>query len=500
MSIALLLEMAVSGDPDRVAVVDGENRLTTTELSALASGGAAVVADAGVQHVAYVGTGGAMLPLLIFASARAAVPVTPLNYRLSAEGMRQLLDRLPCPLVVADDEYVDMVAGAGKRVLRSAEFLAAARAADPVEQFADPDDVGVVLFTSGTTSRPKAVELTHNNLTSYVTGTVEFASADPADAVLVCVPPYHIAGVGAALSNIYAGRKIVYLPRFDAREWVRLVRDEKVTTATVVPTMLDRIVAELEAAPTELPTLRNLAYGGSKVGLPLVRKTIELLPDVGLVNAYGLTETSSTIAVLTPDDHRVAYAADDASAARRLGSVGQPVPGIEVQIRSDDGEVLGPGETGELFVRGPQVSGRYAEIGSVLDADGWFPTRDLAMLDEEGYLYIGGRSDDTIIRGGENIAPAEIEDVLIEHPAVRAVAVVGLDDAQWGQIIVAVVVPESGAELHADDIRAFTHRALRGSRTPDRIEIVEQLPTTDSGKVLRREIIRELSENVRSTT
>jgi acyl-CoA synthetase (AMP-forming)/AMP-acid ligase II len=122
------------------------------------------------------------------------------------------------------------------------------------------------------------------------------------------------------------------------------------------------------------------------------------------------------------------------------------------------------------------------------------------MLDEEGYLYIGGRSDDTIIRGGENIAPAEIEDVLIEHPAVRAVAVVGLDDAQWGQIIVAVVVPESGAELHADDIRAFTHRALRGSRTPDRIEIVEQLPTTDSGKVLRREIIRELSENVRSTT
>jgi acyl-CoA synthetase (AMP-forming)/AMP-acid ligase II len=500
LSIALLLEMAVTCDPNRVAVVDRENRLTTADLSALASGGAALVADAGVQHVAYIGTGGAMLPTLLFASARAAVPVTPLNYRLSAEGLRQLLDRLPSTLVVADDCYVDMLAGAGKRVLRSEEFLAAARAAGPVEQFADPDDVGVVLFTSGTTSRPKAVELTHQNLTSYVTGTVEFASADPADAVLVCVPPYHIAGVGAALSNVYAGRKIVYLPRFDPREWVRLVRDEKVTTATVVPTMLDRIVSELEATPTELPTLRNLAYGGSKVGLPLVRKTIELLPDVGLVNAYGLTETSSTIAVLTPDDHRLAYAASDAATARRLGSVGQPVPGIEIQIRSEHGEVLGPGETGELFVRGPQVSGRYAEIGSVLDADGWFPTRDLAMLDEAGYLYIGGRSDDTIIRGGENIAPAEIEDVLIEHPAVHTVAVVGLDDPQWGQIIVAVVVPEPGVELRADDLQAFTHRALRGSRTPDRIEIVEQLPTTDSGKVLRREIIRELSENVRSTT
>jgi acyl-CoA synthetase (AMP-forming)/AMP-acid ligase II len=500
LSTALLLEMAVSGDPDRLAVIDRESRLTTTELSALASGGAAVIADSGGQHVAYVGTGGTMLPALIFASARAAVPFTPLNYRLSPEGLHQLLDRLPTALVVADDDYVDIVTGAGKQILRSGEFLAAARAADPVEQFADPDDVGIVLFTSGTTSRPKAVELTHNNLTSYVTGTVEFASAGAEDAALVCVPPYHIAGVGAALSNLYAGRKIVYLPRFDPREWVRLVREEKVTTATVVPTMLDRIVAELEAAPTELPTLRNLAYGGSKVGLPLVRRTMELLPDVGLVNAYGLTETSSTIAVLTPDDHRAAYAADDAAAARRLGSVGQPVPGIEVQIRSEDGSVLGPGETGELFVRGPQVSGRYTELGSVLDAEGWFPTRDLAMVDDDGYLFIGGRSDDTIIRGGENIAPAEIEDILIEHPAVREVVVVGLDDPQWGQIIVAVVVPEPDSELDADDLRAFAHKVLRGSRTPDRIAIVDQLLTTDTGKVLRREIIRELSENLRSAT
>jgi len=231
-----------------------------------------------------------------------------------------------------------------------------------------------------------------------------------------------------------------------------------------------------------------------------VRKTMELLPNVGLVNAYGLTETSSTIAVLTPDDHRAAYAAEDELVARRLGSVGQPVPGIEVQIRSEDGSVLGPGETGELHVRGPQVSGRYTELGSVLDAEGWFPTRDVAMVDDDGYLFIGGRSDDTIIRGGENIAPAEIEDVLIEHPAVREVVVVGLDDPQWGQIIVAVVVPEPLSELETDDLRTFAHKVLRGSRTPDRIEIVDQLPTTDTGKVLRREIVRELSEKLRSTT
>ncbi len=493
MSISLLLEMAASTNPDRTAVVSGDLRLTTNELSELADGGAGVIAASGASHVAYVGTGGAMLPLLLFSSARAGVAVTPLNYRLSADGLRELIDRLPQPLVVADAEYVDVVAGAGKEVIGSEEFVTSARTAEPAAEFPDPEDVGVVLFTSGTTSRPKAVELTHNNLTSYITGTVEFDSAETGDAALICVPPYHIAGVGAALSNLYAGRKMVYLPQFDANEWIRLVETEKVTTATVVPTMLDRIVSALEASPTPLPTLRNLAYGGSKVALPLVRKALGLLPDVGFVNAYGLTETSSTIAVLGPDDHREALASSDASVLRRLGSVGQPVPGIEVQIRDEEGNVLGPGETGELFVRGDQVSGRYAEIGSVLDAEGWFPTKDVAMLDEDGYLFIGGRSDDTIIRGGENIAPAEIEDVLVEHPAVRDCAVVGPEDPQWGQIIVAVVVPADSETPDADELREYVRAQLRGSRTPDRIVFREELPTNATGKVLRRELVAELT-------
>ena len=494
MSISLLLDMALSGDPDRECVVSNGTRLTVGELSALAGGGAGAIAASGSGSVAYVGTGGTMLPLLIFSSARAARPFTPLNYRLSAEGLHELIARLPEPLVVFDDEYRDMVEGAGVKTLSSADFVAAARTADPAAEFADPDDVAIVLFTSGTTSRPKAVELSHNNLTSYVMGTVEFASAEPDDAVLICVPPYHIAGVSAALSNLYAGRKMVYLNHFDAKEWIRLVNDEAVTSATVVPTMLDRIVSELEKHPTTLPTLRTLAYGGSKVALPLVRKALDLLPDVGLVNAYGLTETSSTIAVLTPEDHRAARAATDETVSRRLGSVGQPVPGIEVQIRGDDGAVLGPDEPGELFVRGDQVSGKYAEIGSVLDADGWFPTKDIAALDSEGYLFITGRSDDTIIRGGENIAPAEVEDVLVEHPSVRDVAVVGVEDAEWGQIIVAVVVPGEGAEPDPEELRAHVRKSLRGSRTPDRVVFRNELPATPTGKVLRRTLVDELLE------
>ena len=492
MSISLLLEMASSSDPDRTAVVADDMRFTTAELSTLADGAAGVIAESGAQHVAYVGAGGAMLPLLLFASARAAVPVTPLNYRLSADGLRALLDRLPDPLVVVDDAYRDAVGG-GYRVVGSTEFLDRARTAEPVAEFADPDAVGVVLFTSGTTSTPKAVELTHANLTSYITGTVEFGAADAGDAALICVPPYHIAGVSAALSNLYAGRKMVYLTNYDASEWIRLVGTENVTSATVVPTMLDRIVTILDADKVALPSLRTLAYGGSKVALPLVRRALSLLPDVGFVNAYGLTETSSTIAVLTPDDHRVALSASDDAVARRLGSVGQPVPGIEVQIRGEDGTVLGAGEPGELFVRGEQVSGRYTGVGSVLDEQGWFPTRDVAYLDADGYLFIGGRSDDTIIRGGENIAPAEIEDVLVEHPHVRDCAVVGADDEQWGQIIVAVVVPQPGVEPDAEDLRSHVRAQLRGSRTPDRVVFRDELPTNATGKVLRRELVSELN-------
>ncbi|MFV8054782.1 class I adenylate-forming enzyme family protein [Mycobacterium sp. 48b] len=495
MSISLLLEMALSSDRDRLAVVSDGIRLSTQELSDLAGGGAGVIAASGAEHVVYVGTGGALLPLLLFSAARAGRAFTPINYRLSAESIQNLIERLPKPLVIVDSRYRDMVGDNGIGVRESSEFLSAAGNSNPVDEFADPEDVGVVLFTSGTTSAPKAVELTHNNLTSYITGTVEFNAAEPADAALICVPPYHIAGVSAVLSNLYAGRKMVYLPNFDAAEWVRLVEQEGVTSATVVPTMLDRIVTVLDSGNYTLSTLRNLAYGGSKVGLPLIRKALGLLPHVGFVNAYGLTETSSTIAVLTPDDHREAHGHTDHAVARRLASVGQPVPGIEVQVRAEDGTVLGPGLPGELFVRGDQVSGRYTGVGSVLDEHGWFPTKDIATLDEEGYLFITGRSDDTIIRGGENIAPAELEDVLIEHPHVHEVAVVGVDDPQWGQAIVAVVVPAVGTEPDGEELRDYVRTQLRGSRTPDRIVFRDDLPSNATGKLLRREIVAGLQHS-----
>jgi len=198
--------------------------------------------------------------------------------------------------------------------------------------------------------------------------------------------------------------------------------------------------------------------------------------------------------VLGPDDHRVAAASDDPAVRARLGSAGVLVPGIEAEIRDADGTKLAAGEVGELYVRGEQVSGEYLNRDAAVDDSGWFATRDRASIDADGFLFIEGRADDTIIRGGENIAPAEIEAVLREHDGIADVAVVGLPDEEWGQVIAAVIVPRSGAALDAEDVRAFARARLRTSKTPDVIEFRDELPHTETGKLLRRVLLTELTD------
>ena len=274
---------------------------------------------------------------------------------------------------------------------------------------------------------------------------------------------------------------------------MRLIDAEHVTSATVVPTMLDRIVTVLEGGQHRLPSLRNLAYGGSKVPLPLVRKALELLPHVGFVNAYGLTETSSTIAVLTPDDHRertgrsrpgrgpaVGFGWSASSRASRCRFATRPAPCCRPGR---------PASCSFVVSRSPAATPESARCSTPTAG---FRPRTSPLLDEGGYLFIGGRSDDTIIRGGENIAPAELEDVLVEHPHVRDVAVVGVEDPQWGQAIVAVVVPAVGTDPDPEELREHVRKSLRGSRTPDRVVFRDELPTNATGKVLRREIVEEL--------
>jgi acyl-CoA synthetase (AMP-forming)/AMP-acid ligase II len=261
----------------------------------------------------------------------------------------------------------------------------------------------------------------------------------------------------------------------------------------VVPTMLTRVLAVAEEDGKGFPSLRHLSYGGGRMPVDLIEKTMAMLPDVNYVNAYGLTETSSTISVLTPDDHREAIATDDPSVRRRLGSVGRPLPSVELEIRGLDGETLGPGERGEIYVRGEQVAGEY--LGrSVLTDDGWFPTNDAGFLDDDGFLYLEGRLDDVIVRGAENLSPGEIEDTLLSHPAVAEAAVVGIPDPEWGEAVAAAVVLVEGADCTAEELQQWVRDRLRSTKTPQLIQFRDELPYNETGKLLRRVLREELAQ------
>lgn len=483
MNIATLLDMAVAGDPDRVAIGPRASGTTCAHLRRAAAGVAAVVHAAGARELVFAGLNGPAFPVLLFGAALAGVPLVPVNYRLSTAMSTSLLGHTERPLVIADEAFTS---GFGSVEVRTPEaLLKEALAVEPaVGLEGSPDDPAVLLFTSGTTAAPKAAVLRHRHLSSYVLQTVEFASAGPRDTVLTSVPPYHVAGVGSVLSNLYAGRRMVHLGAFAPEAWLGLVRAEGVTAAMLVPTMLARIVAHLDGRPADVPSLRSLAYGGARMPHTVLEAALRAFPDTGFTNAYGLTETSSTIALLGPEDHRAALSSPDPGVRARLGSAGRMVPGVEAQIRG----AASPGAAGELWVRGPQVSGEYKGADALLDADGWFHTRDLARFDSDGYLFLSGRADDTIIRGGENIAPAEIEDVLLEHSAVREAAVVGVPDEEWGERIAAFVVVHEGAVVAEEDLRSWVRARLRGSRTPDSVTFRAELPYTPTGKLLRRQL------------
>ena len=332
----------------------------------------------------------------------------------------------------------------------------------------EPGAPAVILFTSGSTGTPKAALLTHDNLLAYVLETVEFASAEPDDAIMLAAPPFHIAGVASVLSSIYSGRRILPVAAFTAEGWLDQASQQRATHAFLVPTMLSRIVAAMEADATlRVPSLRAISYGGARMAAPTLERALELFPNVDFVNAYGLTETSSTIAVLGPDDHRSAMSSDDPSVRQRLGSAGRPLAGVEVAIVDESGTATAVGTSGLIRVRGAQVGGNYLDSASSLDADGWLVTGDVGHVDDDGYLFVEGRMDDVIIKGGENLSPSEIEDTLLRHPVVVSVAVVGVPDPEWGETVGAAVTvvgdSRSGCRRRAHGVGQGASRIAQGA-------------------------------------
>jgi fatty-acyl-CoA synthase len=482
MNIATIAEMAAQGRPDGAAIGPARAAVSYADLYARSSAVAGWLTGRGVQRVLYVGANSVTAPTLLFACALAGAVYAPLNYRLTDAELAALAARnAPCLVVTGDGMDGRIRPAPGVEIVPDRELVTTAAGV-----FSPPDDadgVAALIHTSGTSGVPKAAVLRHRHLSAYVLSTMEFMGADPSEAAIVSLPPYHVAGVCAILTGVFAGRRMLYLDSFDPAGWIDLVRAEGVTHAMVVPTMLERILDALADTGERLPLLRHLSYGGGRMPLPVIERALRLLPHVGFVNAYGLTETSSTIAVLTAEDHRAAVA--DPAMRRRLGSVGRPIPTLEVEIRDETGRPVAAGEPGEVYVRGEQVAGEY--LGGAGPAQGWFATRDGGYLDEDGYLYLLGRLDDVIVRGGENISPGEIEDVLLRHPAVAGAAAIGVPDTEWGEAVAAVVVLDPLAPAPSvAQLQDWTRASLRSSRVPGRIEFADALPYGDTGKVLRR--------------
>lgn len=498
MRTSLLLDIAADACPDRAALGGGNDAFNFGSYRARARCVAAWLIRQGKDNTAFLGMNGTALPVLLFACGIAGKPFVPLNYRLSDSELNKLVARSAPSVLIVDDDMLPRIAPIeGVELIARSDFEAefmAGRAPETDEPPEPENDIAVLLFTSGTTGDPKAAVLRHANLTSYVMSSVEFLGADEDEAALVSVPAYHIAGISAILTAAYGGRRIVYLPAFTAEDWVATAAAEGITHAMVVPTMLDRILDVMAAAGETLPALRALSYGGGKMPEPVIARALATLPHVAFVNAYGLTETSSTISLLGADDHRAAFASDDPAIRRRIASVGQPLPSIELEIRREDGTPCGTGEHGEIHVRGEQVSGEYLHKKAIAD-DGWFATNDAGWIDEGGYLFVEGRLDDVIVRGGENISPGEIEDLLRRFDDIADCAVLGIPCERWGEKVVAVIVSRSG-EPDTAAMAAAIREKLRSTKTPEAWFVRDALPYNETGKLLRRVLKAELAEAV----
>ncbi len=495
--------------PDQEALVFEGQRFTYAETLARVRRLAAVLAARGVgrgTRVAALHVNSHRYVEAYYATALLGGVFIPLNYRAKRPELAHMLTTGRVRVLLVGERYLDVVEElraelpdlevlvAFDRATRGHhgyEELLADAAEWEEEAEIDDEDVSILMYTSGTTALPKGVMLSFQDFTAYVTANVELADGTPRGAALLCVPLYHIAGATNMMTTLWTGRRLVLMAQFDPRTWLDLVERERITHAFVVPTMMKQLLDQPDLERRDLSSLEILSYGGAAMPFPVIRRAIERFPrTVGFVNAFGQTETTSTLTLLGPDDHRLEGSPEEIERrTKRLTSIGQPLPDVEVQIVDEDGTPLGVGGVGEIWVRTPRVMKGYAgSAESPLQRDGWLPTRDMGWVDADGYLYVAGRKDDMIIRGGENIAPAEVEAVLQSHPAVEEAAVVGVSDVEWGQRVAAFVVLRAAATATTEELGEFCRQRLASFKKPEIFRFLPELPKNPMGKILRKDL------------
>lgn len=438
--------------------------------------------------------------LVIYAASRAGFVPVPLNTRLAPREWAEILDDAEAVAVLADPEFTEALdALAPNRRLRVATRLGArgwldletlSREAAPFaeETRAAESDVLVQMYTSGTTGRPKGALLTQGAIVANLRQSVVATpwKLSPGERALVVLPLFHIAALSTALTAASCGGCLVIHRQVDPAAIARALRDDEIVVVTLVPAVIQLLLSVVPGlAEMDFPRLQLLGYGASPISEGLLRSAMDVF-KCRFAQGYGMTELCGSCCMLTESDHRKAL-------DRRpelLLSAGKALPGVEVRIEKLCGGVAAEGEVGEILVRGPMLMAGYwnrPDESAAALAGGWMHTGDAGHVDAEGYVFIRDRVKDMVVSGGENVYPAEVEAVLVRHPLVADVAVIGIPDERWGEAVMAVVVARPEAPGH-DELDRFCRAALGGFKIPKRYAFVDALPRNASGKVLKRDL------------
>ena len=480
--------------PHRVAIRHDDDAITYAELHDRVRRAAVVLESLGVgpgDRVAYLGPNHPSLVEVLFATTSLGAIFVPVNWRLSppeiahvlgdadvaalvcaaghAEAARAALPRAGLPVLVVGD-------AAPPAPWTGYEPAVAAAPPTPRDRPTSLDDVAVLLYTSGTTGRPKGAMLTHGNITWNAVNVLVDTDLAGDEVSLICAPLFHVAALDMVLMPaLLKGSTVILQPGFDAGTVLATIERERVTCMFGVPTMFDRMAAHPDFATTDVSSLRRLLCGGAPVPL----RTITTWLDRGVVfmQGYGMTETAPGALFLGAE-----------RAADKAGTAGVPSFFTDVRVVRPDGTDVDVGERGEVIVAGPNVMAGYwrrPEATAEVVRDGWFHSGDVAVVDEDGFVRIVDRVKDMIVSGGENIYPAEVEEVLFDHPEVAEVAVIGVPDDEWGEVGRAIVVRTPGSSLSEADLLAHADGRLARYKIPKSVVFVDELPRSGAGKVLK---------------
>lgn len=482
------LDVAAGAMPEAIALEWAGRRWTFASLNAAAATAASLPRDAVNEgRLGILSLNRAGYAIVVHAAARLGTAVVPLNWRLSPEELHWQVRDAGISLLIADEGLAETArafaseTGIGFRSIEEFERLSPQSPAPPAPPLSLADDAAII-YTSGTTGRPKGARITYGNLWFSAIASGLHLGHYPGDAWLATLPLYHIGGFSILYRAVIERTRVILHDRFDP-EAVLPAIDAGATMISVVPQMLPRLLA-LPGAEARLRQARCILAGGAATPASLLARCQEL--ELPIAPTYGLTESTAQLATLLPDE-----------VGRKPGSVGRPLPLSRVRIVTPDGEAA-PGEIGEITFAGPTRFAGY--LGQPEDSpperDTWFSTGDLGYVDDDRYLYVVDRRDDLIVSGGENIYPAELEQVLLDHPFIRDAAIVGTPDADWGARPVAFIVwagPEPVAEIERQTLQYCQERLAR-FKLPVRIVVTSELPRSASGKLLRREL-RQIAGN-----